>query len=176
MPYWVYILQSQSTGRYYCGYSENVDQRIKQHNDPEYRLTRTTKIWKGPWVLIWKQECLNRSEAVVLERKIKKRGIGRYLQAQLVESRWKRDPGEPNQECKPFKPRIGDAGLRLSESFDFSKLHCRQPPLPGSSSSGKTFMAQELSLYFTIYQEVWLQTNWVNSPQPNKENGYSPRK
>jgi putative endonuclease len=87
MPYWVYILQSQSIGRYYCGYSENVDRRINQHNDPEYRLTRTTKIWKGPWELTWKQECLNKSKAVVLERKIKKRGIGRYLQAQLAESR-----------------------------------------------------------------------------------------
>ncbi len=91
MPYWVYVLQSQSTDRYYCGYSDNVDRRVKQHNDPEYKLTRTTKVWKGPWELIWTQECVSRSEAVVLERKIKKRGIGRYLQSQLVESRCKRD-------------------------------------------------------------------------------------
>jgi putative endonuclease len=87
MAYWVYIIQSQSTGRYYCGYSENVNRRVSQHNDPEYRLTRTTKIWKGPWELIWKQECSDRSKALLLERKIKKHGIGRYLkEAQLVES------------------------------------------------------------------------------------------
>jgi putative endonuclease len=91
MSYWVYIIQSQSSGRYYCGYSDNVDRRVSQHNDPKYQLTRTTKIWKGPWQIIWTQECANESEAVVLERKIKKRGIDRYLQAQLAESRQRRD-------------------------------------------------------------------------------------
>jgi len=91
MSHWVYIIQSQSTDRYYCGHSDNVDRRISQHNDPHYQLTRTTKIWKGPWRIIWTQECASKSEAAVLERKIKKRGIGRYLLAQLSESRRRRD-------------------------------------------------------------------------------------
>jgi putative endonuclease len=91
MSYWVYIIQSQSTGRHYCGHSDNVDRRISQHNDPQYLLTRTTKIWKGPWRIIWTRECTDKSEAVILERKIKKRGIGRYLQAQSAESRRRRD-------------------------------------------------------------------------------------
>ena len=91
MPYWVYILQSESTGRYYCGYSDNVERRVNQHNDPEYRGSRTTKVFQGPWNVIWTKGCSSRSEAVVLERKIKKRGIGRYLQAQLAESRLRRD-------------------------------------------------------------------------------------
>ncbi|MEJ2729629.1 MAG: GIY-YIG nuclease family protein [Deltaproteobacteria bacterium] len=91
MTYWVYLIQSQTTGRYYCGHSNNVDRRLSQHNDPQYQSTRTTKRWKGPWKLIWTKECLNKSEAVVLERKIKKRGIGRYLADELAESRCKRD-------------------------------------------------------------------------------------
>ena len=45
MPYWVYILQSQPTGKYYCGHSDNVERRVKQHNDPEYRGSRTTKVF-----------------------------------------------------------------------------------------------------------------------------------
>ena len=86
MPYWVYILHSETAGRYYCGYSDSVQRRLNQHNDPEYRSTRTTKIFQGPWNIIWTQECSSRSEAVILERKIKKRGIGRYLtDAQLAE-------------------------------------------------------------------------------------------
>jgi predicted GIY-YIG superfamily endonuclease len=36
MAFWVYILQSQSTGRYYCGYSSDPERRLRQHNDPEY--------------------------------------------------------------------------------------------------------------------------------------------
>ena len=87
MPYWVYIIESQATGRYYCGYSNNVERRLSQHNNPEYHGSRTTKIFQGPWNIIWTQECSSQGEAVVLERKIKKRGIGRYLQDQLAESR-----------------------------------------------------------------------------------------
>ena len=93
MPQWVYIIQSESNGRYYCGQSSNVEQRIRQHNDPEYQLTRTTKRYKGPWKPIWSVECESLSEATVLEQKIKKRGIARYLHGytQSVESRYKRD-------------------------------------------------------------------------------------
>jgi putative endonuclease len=82
MSYWVYIIQSETTKRYYCGYSDNVERRLSQHNDPAYRGSRTTKVFQGPWNIVWTQECSSRSEAVVLERKIKKRGINRYLQAQ----------------------------------------------------------------------------------------------
>jgi putative endonuclease len=85
MPYWVYIFQSQATGRYYCGYSDNVERRGSQHNDLGYRGTRTTKIFKGPWKVIWTQHCSSQSEAMILERKIKKQGIGRYLEDRLAE-------------------------------------------------------------------------------------------
>jgi len=92
MPYWVYILQSETTGRYYFGYSDNVQRRVNQHNDPEYRSTRTTKVFAGPWDTVWTKKCVSRSDAVTLEKKIKKRGIGRYLSdIQLAESRPRRD-------------------------------------------------------------------------------------
>ena len=80
MNYWVYILQSETSGRYYCGQTNNLESRLGQHNDPSYQNTLTTKRFQGPWKLIWKKECNNRSEAMNLERKIKKRGIARYIQ------------------------------------------------------------------------------------------------
>ena len=92
MPFWVYILQSETSGRYYCGHSSNVERRLNEHNDPDYRGSRTTNVLQGPWKAVWTIECKNRSEAVILERKIKKRGIGRYLtDAQMAESRRRRD-------------------------------------------------------------------------------------
>jgi len=92
MPFWVYIIQSENTGRYYCGHSSDPNRRLRQHNDPEYRLSKTTKRFKGPWALRWARECETRSESMSLEKQIKKRGISRYLsEAQLVESRSKRD-------------------------------------------------------------------------------------
>ena len=91
MSFWTYILQSRSTGRYYCGHTDNLNRRLSQHNDPEYIGTRTTKILEGPWDVVWTAECADRGAAVKLERKIKKRGIGRYLHTQQVESRLRRD-------------------------------------------------------------------------------------
>jgi len=76
---WVYILQSQATGRFYCGQTRKLDKRVLQHNDPASRLTLTTKRFEGPWKLVWSIDCATGSEATRLERIIKKRGISRYL-------------------------------------------------------------------------------------------------
>jgi len=90
MQHWVYVIQSETSSRYYCGQSSDVDLRLRQHNDPEYRLSKTTKRFEGPWVLVWTKECETRGEAMKLAKKIKKRGIRRFLDdAQLVESRRK---------------------------------------------------------------------------------------
>ena len=83
---WVYILQSHATGRFYCGQTNDLRRRIKQHNDPSHQETRTTKRFEGPWSLVWFQECPNRSEGMKLERSIKKRGISRFLQGALATS------------------------------------------------------------------------------------------
>jgi putative endonuclease len=92
MNYYVYILQSESSGRYYCGQTSNLGMRLEQHNDPEYKLTRTTKVFKGPWKLAWHCQVETRSEAMKMEKAIKRRGIGRFLNdARVAESRPRRD-------------------------------------------------------------------------------------
>jgi putative endonuclease len=92
MGYSVYIIQSESSGRYYCGQSTDVERRLRQHNDPEYRLSKTTKRLEGPWKLIWTNSCSDLSETTRLERKIKKRGIERFLKdIESAESRQGRD-------------------------------------------------------------------------------------
>ncbi len=77
--YWVYVLRSQSTGRFYCGQTSDLEKRVAQHNDPNHTFTRTTKVFDGPWLLVWEMECADRTAAIRLERKIKKRGIERFL-------------------------------------------------------------------------------------------------
>ena len=105
MAFWAYIIQSESSGRYYCGHSSDPNRRLRQHNDPEYRLSKTTKRFEGPWRLIWSQGCQTRGEAMMMEKAIKKRGIRRYLEsAQVVESGWQRDPGEPKTNATIFEP------------------------------------------------------------------------
>ena len=76
MEFVVYILYSNSLGRYYVGQTQEINDRILQHNSGKGNYTS-----KGiPWESIHTFECKNRSEAVQLELKIKKRGIQRYLQ------------------------------------------------------------------------------------------------
>ena len=82
MEHWVYILQSQSTSRYYCGQTRDLSVRVAQHNDPANDLTKTTKRFQGPWRLVWSKYVATGSEAMRLERRIKKRGIERFLKDQ----------------------------------------------------------------------------------------------
>jgi len=79
MVFWVYIIQSQTSHRYYCGQTSALELRLAQHNDPSNDLSKTTKRFQGPWSLVWSKKVITGSEAVRLERKIKKRGIGRFL-------------------------------------------------------------------------------------------------
>ena len=73
--YWVYVLFSVKLGKYYVGSSNNISDRLKRHNNKQSRYTK-----KGvPWDLVTSFECDSRPEAVRLEKKIKKRGIKRYL-------------------------------------------------------------------------------------------------
>jgi len=83
---WVYVLQSESSGRYYCGHSSDPDRRLRQHNDPTYQLSKTTKRFQGPWKLVWTRQCPDRGSAMKLEMSIKKRGIGRFLLELNLES------------------------------------------------------------------------------------------
>ena len=79
MTYYVYILQSEFTGRYYCGQTKNLEQRLRHHNDPDYRPDATTRRFNGPWTLVWSEKYSSRSSALRKERQIKGRGIKRFL-------------------------------------------------------------------------------------------------
>jgi putative endonuclease len=76
MNFVVYILHSSSLDKYYVGSTANFEKRILEQNSGKSNFTS-----KGtPWIKIQLIECVSRSEAVALEKKIKNRGIKRYLQ------------------------------------------------------------------------------------------------
>ncbi|MEQ8217925.1 MAG: GIY-YIG nuclease family protein [Arenibacter sp.] len=75
MEYVVYILFSETTDRYYVGQTNNIEKRLVTHNNGGKKYTSKGR----PWILINTYPCTDRIEAVQLERKIKKRGIKRYL-------------------------------------------------------------------------------------------------
>ncbi|MEE8541821.1 MAG: GIY-YIG nuclease family protein [Desulfobacterales bacterium] len=63
--YFTYILQSISTQRYYIGSTDNLDRRLAQHNDPDYKGSKTTKRFKGPWHLVYHETFHTRSQAMI---------------------------------------------------------------------------------------------------------------
>ena len=72
---YVYIIWSQRLKRYYVGSTEVVEKRLQEHNAGKSASTRAGR----PWELIYTECFTTRSEAMLRERKIKARGIRRYL-------------------------------------------------------------------------------------------------
>lgn len=67
MSYTVYILFSPSTDSYYKGQTSNIDDRLKRHNSGYEKAT----LAGIPWTLVWSTTKQSRSEAVILEKKLK---------------------------------------------------------------------------------------------------------
>ena len=73
--HFVYILFSKTTNRYYCGETADLSDRLKRHNGGRSKSTKAGI----PWDMVKTFEVENRSEARILERRIKSRGIERFL-------------------------------------------------------------------------------------------------
>jgi putative endonuclease len=71
MNFQVYVIENRA-GRHYIGFSENVGNRVQQHNDGVSNWTRA----KGPWKLMWISEMMSLSDARKLENKLKRQGRG----------------------------------------------------------------------------------------------------
>ena len=83
MTFFVYILQSQSTGRYYIGQTKNLIERVAYHN-AGYSLALRNR---GPWTLVYSEESSSRSEAVRRESQIKKQKDRRFIEQLVSASR-----------------------------------------------------------------------------------------
>jgi putative endonuclease len=84
--YYVYILKSQSAGRYYIGHTHDLTQRIGQHNTHTLSGSASTKRLKGPWELVYSEEYPTRTLAMTREKELKSwkssTAIERFILAQ----------------------------------------------------------------------------------------------
>ncbi|MFM2139668.1 MAG: hypothetical protein RJA57_1975 [Bacteroidota bacterium] len=67
MPFFVYIIRSRSSEKYYIGQTNNLDQRLRRHNNGSESATAPY----APWDLAGAIEKQTRAEAVRLEAKLK---------------------------------------------------------------------------------------------------------
>ncbi|MGB6483822.1 MAG: GIY-YIG nuclease family protein [Candidatus Acidiferrales bacterium] len=75
MPFLVYILQSETTGRYYIGQTKYLEERLSYHN-ANYSLALRNR---GPWKLVYSEEYKTRSEAILRERYMKRQKDRRFI-------------------------------------------------------------------------------------------------
>jgi len=68
MPYYVYIIQSETDASYYKGFSEHPLTRLQQHNNGDSRYTTA----KRPWQLVYVEELPTKREALIRESALKK--------------------------------------------------------------------------------------------------------
>ena len=70
MTHFVYVIYSVSAGKYYIGETSDVNERVKQHNSGFYDSSFTWQV--SDWELFWMLECKSRSQALKIEKHIKK--------------------------------------------------------------------------------------------------------
>jgi len=76
MKYYCYILYSAKLDRYYVGHTEDMDQRLIQHNSGV--STFTSKA--NDWILVFKKEFSTREEARNKEHEVKKKKSRKYIE------------------------------------------------------------------------------------------------
>ena len=82
MAFWKYILLC-ADGKYYVGHSENLEQRIAQHQSG---LCGGYTLHRRPVELVWSEHFQTRYEALSAERQIK--GWSRAKKTALIAGDW----------------------------------------------------------------------------------------
>jgi putative endonuclease len=98
--YSAYVLLSKKTLRYYIGSTDDIENRIREHNSGE---TKSIRIGI-PWKVIYIDQFETRAEAVRKEKQIKARGAKRYI-ADLNKSNERVAPLAPRSEVQILSPR-----------------------------------------------------------------------
>jgi len=77
MPALLYILQSEASGKFYVGSTDDLDRRLSEHARGHTPSTRGL----GPWKLVYKEEFATLLEARRRELEIKRWKSSRLIRA-----------------------------------------------------------------------------------------------
>lgn len=76
LTFFVYILQSQLNNSFYKGSTNDLQRRLFEHNAGKEKSTSRYL----PWDLVWFTAKPDRSEAVILEKKLKNLSVRRTIE------------------------------------------------------------------------------------------------
>ena len=68
--YYVYAVYNQANNKLYIGQTENLEERIRLHNDKEFKGSYTSRF-SGNWKFVYQEEVSTRKEALAREKQLK---------------------------------------------------------------------------------------------------------
>ena len=68
--YFVYALYNKQFDKIYIGQTENLAERLRQHNEKMFKNSFTARF-EGEWILIYNEQTENRQKALVREKQLK---------------------------------------------------------------------------------------------------------
>lgn len=77
--FYVYVLKSLKDGMFYTGYTNNLNQRVTEHNSGKVLSTKQ----RVPFDLIYWEGCLNQQDATHREKYLKTAWGKRYIKSRL---------------------------------------------------------------------------------------------
>jgi len=78
--YYTYLLESRLDESWYIGFSSDLKERLKRHNNGENISTKS----KRPWIVIYYEAYLDRRDAEGRERFLKSGSRRKFLKKQLA--------------------------------------------------------------------------------------------
>ncbi len=81
--YYLYVLQSESTGRYYVGHTKDLEARVRRHDYGRAQFTKS----RGPYKVVYVKKYASRSEAAKREAQIKAKKSRPYIEQLISKNR-----------------------------------------------------------------------------------------
>ena len=77
--FYVYVLESESSGKWYIGFSSDLRKRVQRHNQSGNVSTAN----RGPWELIYYEAYIDKQDALGREKFLKSGSGWRFLKKQM---------------------------------------------------------------------------------------------
>ena len=77
--HYVYVLKSQKDGKFYVGYTKNIQKRLEEHNSGQVRSTKERR----PVKLIYWEACISQQDATRREKYLKTAWGKRYIKGRI---------------------------------------------------------------------------------------------
>jgi putative endonuclease len=84
MTFSVYVLHSPTFDQIYVGFSSDVEQRLKSHNE---LATKGWTIRYRPWILIHTEKFVTKKEAMIREKQLKSASGRQWIRQNLTPKR-----------------------------------------------------------------------------------------